>query len=233
MKNIDLKAIAVIGELSRTRSVSLAAEHLGLGQSAISMSLAKLRKHFGDPLFVRTSSGMEPTPYAQRIYPEVVASVDRLVKIFGTRASFDAANTRRQFRICMTDISEIVVLPTLVNHLRRVAPGVLIEAERISSDSARRLESGDIDLAVGFMPQLEAGFYQQTLFEQNFVGAAQGNHGFLHGVLHPLDDGGHADQTGHAQNDAQHGEQRAELVRPHFFQADEDGVQKIHSYLSA
>ena len=76
----------------------------------------------------------------------------------------------------MTDISEIVVLPTLVNHLRRVAPGVLIEAERISSDSARRLESGDIDLAVGFMPQLEAGFYQQTLFEQNFVCLAAERH---------------------------------------------------------
>src|SRR5207248_6933413 len=104
------------------------------------------------------------------------ASVERLVKIFGARASFDAVNARRQFRICMTDISEVVVLPTLINHLRRVAPGVQIEAERISSDSARGLESGEIDLAVGFMPQLEAGFYQQTLFEQNFVCLAAERH---------------------------------------------------------
>src|SRR5207249_10279359 len=53
---------------------------------------------------------------------------------------------------CMTDISEVVVLPTLVNHLRRDAPGVLTETERIWSDSARRLESGEVDVAVGFMP---------------------------------------------------------------------------------
>ena len=76
----------------------------------------------------------------------------------------------------MTDISEIVVLPTLVNHLRRAAPELLIETERISTDSPQRLESGEIDLAVGFMPHLEAGFYQQTLFEQDFVCLASEAH---------------------------------------------------------
>ena len=76
----------------------------------------------------------------------------------------------------MTDISEIVVLPMLVNHLRRAAPGVVIEAEHISTDTPRRLESGEIDLAVGFMPHLEAGFYQQTLFQQDFVCLASKNH---------------------------------------------------------
>ena len=102
--------------------------------------------------------------------------MERLTKLIGAGTSFDPATARRQFRICMTDISEIVVLPALINHLRRVAPGVLIEAERISGDIARRLESGEIDLAVGFMPQLEAGFYQQTLFEQNFVCLAAERH---------------------------------------------------------
>ena len=102
--------------------------------------------------------------------------MERLTRLVGARASFDAASAQRAFRICMTDISEIVVLPTLVNHLRRAAPGVTIEAEHISSDSPRRLESGEIDLAVGFMPHLEAGFYQQTLFQQNFVCLAAKNH---------------------------------------------------------
>jgi DNA-binding transcriptional LysR family regulator len=69
----------------------------------------------------------------------------------------------------MTDISEVVLLPTLLDHLRREAPGIGIETEIVSTGSARRLEDGEVDLAVGFMPQLEAGFYQQTLFKQNFV----------------------------------------------------------------
>src|SRR6185312_12721770 len=62
LKNIDLRLVSVMGELHRTRSVSAAALNLSLSQSTVSMALAKLRRHFDDPLFVRTSVGMEPTP---------------------------------------------------------------------------------------------------------------------------------------------------------------------------
>jgi len=176
MAKLDIEWLNVFEEVYRTQSVSRAAESLGIGQANASIALNKLRRHFGDQLFSRTSRGMEPTPYAQQIHPEVSASLVRLAKLTGPRATFNPATARRQFRIGMTDISEIVVLPTLVNHLRHVAPGVLIEAERISTDSPQRLESGEIDLAVGFMPQLDAGFYQQTLFEQNFVCLAAEHH---------------------------------------------------------
>src|SRR5215469_15451810 len=62
LKNIDLRLVSVMGELHKTRSVSAAATNLSLSQSTVSMALAKLRRHFQDPLFVRTSIGMEPTP---------------------------------------------------------------------------------------------------------------------------------------------------------------------------
>jgi DNA-binding transcriptional LysR family regulator len=76
----------------------------------------------------------------------------------------------------MTDISEIVLLPMLLNRLRAEAPGVRIEVDKITGESPRRLEDGEVDLAVGFMPQLEAGFYQQKLFAQNFVCIASTSH---------------------------------------------------------
>lgn len=176
MAKLDIDWLNVFVEIYKTQSVSLAAERLSMAQANASTSLNKLRRHFGDRLFCRTSRGMEPTPYAQQIYPEVLASVERLSRLSGRRDAFDPASAERRFRICMTDISEIVVLPTLVNHLRRAAPGVRIEAEHISTDTPRRLESGEIDLAVGFMPHLEAGFYQQTLFQQDFVCLAAKNH---------------------------------------------------------
>lgn len=176
MAKLDLEWLHVFVEVYRTGSVSRAAERLGLAQANASVALAKLRRHFGDPLFARTSRGMEPTPYGQQIHPDVLATVERLARLTGPRARFDPATAERSFRIAMTDISEVVVLPTLLNHLRQCAPGVLIEAERVSSDSARGLEAGELDLAVGFMPQLEAGFYQQVLFQQNFVCLAAANH---------------------------------------------------------
>lgn len=177
MAKLDIDWLHVFVEVYKTQSVSRAAERLQMAQANASIALAKLRRHFGDRLFSRTSRGMEPTPYATQIYPDVIASVERLSALVeGPRSAFDPASAQRQFRVCMTDISEIIVLPALVNHLQHAAPGVVIEAEHISTDTPRRLESGEIDLAVGFIPHLEAGFYQQTLFEQNFVCLASDRH---------------------------------------------------------
>jgi len=176
MARLDIGWLDVFIEVYKSGSVSRAADQLGIAQPNASIALRKLRRHFGDRLFARTSRGMEPTPYAQQIYPEVTASVERLAHLAGARARFDATTAQRRFRICMTDISEIIVLPKLVNHLRRIAPGIQIEAERITPDSPKQLESGEIDLAVGFMPHLEAGFYQQTLFQQDFVCLAAADH---------------------------------------------------------
>jgi DNA-binding transcriptional LysR family regulator len=85
----------------------------------------------------------------------------------------------------MTDISEMVLLPRLINQLQQSAPGLTLKAEKISPDSRRRLESGDIDLAVGFTPDLEAGFYQQALFAQNFVCLAASDHPRIRAKLTP------------------------------------------------
>jgi DNA-binding transcriptional LysR family regulator len=176
MATLDIQWLGVFVEIHRTRSVSLAAQRLGMAQARASGILAKLRRHFGDPLFARTSRGMEPTPYADQIYPDALRCFDRLAVPDSYRSEFDPANASRHFRICMTDISEIVVLPLLVNELCRVAPGVTVEAEHISLDSPGRLESGELDLAVGYLPGLEAGFYQQTLFRQGFVCLAAKRH---------------------------------------------------------
>lgn len=176
MAKFDLDWVSVFIEVYKTQNVSRAAERLGIAQASASVALNKLREHFGDRLFSRTSRGMEPTPKAQLLYPELSEVLARLEKARGSRSVFMPAKIERLFRICLTDISEIVLLPTLLNHVRKTAPRIVIEAEKISVDSPRRLEAGDVDLAVGFMPHLEAGFYQQTLFKQDFLCLAAADH---------------------------------------------------------
>jgi len=176
MSKLDLEWLAVFDEIHKTGSVSKAAEHLGIAQAAASTMLGKLRAHFDDRLFTRTAQGMQPTPHAERIYPHLREALAQLEQARGSGGGFEPAQAQRNFRICMTDISEVVLLPALLDHLRRAAPGVRIETEIISTASPRRLEDGAVDLAVGFMPQLDAGFYQQTLFMQNFVCLAARNH---------------------------------------------------------
>jgi DNA-binding transcriptional LysR family regulator len=176
MAKLDLDWLGVFVEVYKTQSVSRAAQSLGMEQASASIVLTKLRRHFDDPLFCRTSAGMVPTPRAQSIYPDVLEALARLDKARGATGVFLPQQAQREFRICMTDISEIVLLPRLINHLQTTAPGLVIETEKISPGSRQRLESGEVDLAVGFTPDLEAGFYQQALFAQDFVCLASSAH---------------------------------------------------------
>ena len=124
MAKLDLDWLGVFVEVYKTQSVSRAAQRLGMAQASASIALNKLRRHFDDRLFSRTSHGMEPTPRAQ----QHLSGAARGAVAHREGARHARARSRRptrsaQFRICMTDISEIVLLPTLLNHLQRVGAG--------------------------------------------------------------------------------------------------------------
>lgn len=176
MTNIDLKLLEIVSELHRTRSVSHAAESLGLSQSTISMSLARLRKHFNDPLFVRTSGGMEPTPKAVELLELLKKAEELLQKALEHKVVFDPATSDRMFHICSTDITKITMLPKLMRRLRDIAPSVRIELRSMTANTSKLLESGELDLAVGFIPAMGAGLCQQRLFKERFVCAVRAGH---------------------------------------------------------
>jgi DNA-binding transcriptional LysR family regulator len=176
LTNIDLKLLSVIGELHRTRSVSQAAEHLEVSQSTISMSLAKLRKHFNDPLFVRTSAGMEPTPHASELIYMLQKAETLLQSALDHHVVFDPQASDRVFRLHSTDIAQVTLLPKLMRRLKTIAPSVGIHLDRISSDTSKLLESGELDLAVGFILPMGAGYCQQRLFKDRFVCAVRRDH---------------------------------------------------------
>ena len=166
MAKLDLEWLDVFVELYRTQSVSRAAERLDMRPGVGQRRAAQAARHFGDELFIRTSRGMEPTPHAQALYPSCWRCVDRIERVRGTRSALRSGRRpQRTFRICMTDISEIVLLPRCSISLRQVAPAVVRRGgEDVGRQPAPAREQAIVDLAVGFMPQLDAGFYQQALF---------------------------------------------------------------------
>jgi DNA-binding transcriptional LysR family regulator len=176
MSSLDLKLLAIIDELYRTRSVSQTAENLGLNQPAVSMSLARLRKHFNDPLFVKTPHGMEPTVHAAEIIGGLKQAYELLRKALDHREVFDPATSNRTFRIAATDIGQVVILPTLMKRLRVVAPQVTVDFSNFSARSPSHLESGDVDVALGFIPPLKTGFHRQKLFTERFVCMVRAGH---------------------------------------------------------
>ncbi|WP_413335299.1 LysR family transcriptional regulator [Variovorax sp. Varisp85] len=164
-----MKLLAVFDEIYKTRSVSRAGENLGLPQTSVSLALGRLRRRFNDQLFVRTGDGMLPTPRAAMLVPQLRQAFELLLSATEQQAEFDPASSSRTFRIAMTDISNLEFLPAMMNKVAKAAPDVRIEVLRITAETARLLESGDADLAIGYMPELDAGFFQQKLFEDGFA----------------------------------------------------------------
>ncbi|MBT2336559.1 LysR family transcriptional regulator [Variovorax paradoxus] len=173
---MDMKLLAVFDEIYKTRSVSRAGENLGFPQTSVSLALGRLRRRFNDQLFVRTGEGMVPTPRAAMLVPQLRQALELLQSATQQQVEFDPASSSRTFRIAMTDISHLEFLPALVNKMAKAAPDVRIEVLRITSETAKLLEAGDSDLAIGYMPELEAGFYQQKLFEDGFACVVRRQH---------------------------------------------------------
>lgn len=176
MTNIDLRLLTIVNELNKTRSVSQAAENLELSQSAVSMSLARLRKHFKDPLFVRTPDGMEPTPQMAELIELLEKAEGLLETALVHRVAFDPATSERVFRLAATEITRVTILPALMRRLSASARGVGIELQDLSDETPRLLHAGRLDLAVGFLPSTGSGFCQQRLFQDRFVCAVRANH---------------------------------------------------------
>jgi DNA-binding transcriptional LysR family regulator len=166
---LDVRQLRMFELIYDTRSVTRAAEQMGQKQPTVSIWLSKLRGQLNDPLFVRTSTGMQPTPRADALIVTAREVLKSLREITSTRHVFDPATATRQFRICMADSSHLCLMPQLLAHVRAVAPKVRLVAAGIDQGTARALESGEADLALGFVPWLESGFYRQKLFPQDWV----------------------------------------------------------------
>ena len=170
LREIDLNLLVVFHQLMAERRVSRAAESLGLTQPAVSNALGRLRRLFGDELFRRTSRGMEPTPFAESLAEPVSMALGLLHQAVNQRSGFDPATSARSFTIGMTDIGEIWFLPTLMDALAREAPRLTISTVRNTAVNLRdAMEAGQVDLALGLLPQLKAGFFQRPLFSQRYV----------------------------------------------------------------
>jgi DNA-binding transcriptional LysR family regulator len=173
---LDLRQLQLFDLLYTTRSVTRTADLLEQSQPTVSIWLGKLRRQLRDPLFVRTPSGMQPTPQADALIGQAREILESLRRLADWEPTFVPATAQRRFRICMTDASHITLLPQLLAHLRAVAPNVRLDALRIDGNTAQALESGEADLAVGYIPWLESGIYQQTLYPQDWVCLANRSH---------------------------------------------------------
>lgn len=169
--NKDLNLLLVFHVLYQERNASVAATRMALSQPALSHKLNKLRHAFGDPLFVRASRGLTPTPRAHELAPRVQRLVGELEAFYDHCEGRDFLARAERIHLYTTDYMEQTLMPRLVPEVRRQAPElVLITHNTCGLLPREELEKGTCDLAIaGFYSNLPDTFHQQRLFSEDFV----------------------------------------------------------------
>jgi DNA-binding transcriptional LysR family regulator len=149
LSQVDLNLFVVFEAIYNRRNLTRAADVLCITQPAVSNALARMRVKFNDPLFVSTPQGMVPTPVAERMVDSVRDALKLLRDSLSVGAVFDPATTSGVYRLSMSDLTEPLLLPTLVERLSVRAPGVRIESQAIPRNEVPlELARGEIDLAL-------------------------------------------------------------------------------------
>ncbi len=123
LTNLDLNLLVTLDAVLEHRSVSRAAEQLGVSQPAVSAQLARLRRHFGDDLLARFGNQYRLTPLATQLRGRVQAAVTGVERVFAAEPDFAPATSTREFSLVMSDYGVAVLAPPLAGALTREAPG--------------------------------------------------------------------------------------------------------------
>ena len=154
LRKLDLNLLLVFSALMRERGVALAAGRLYLGPSAVSMALGRLRASLGDPLFVRTATGLEPTPRAVSLWLELEPALQAIEDAVRGGRRFDPARASLTIRFGAPDDLEFLLIPRLLERLTAEAPGVrLVVRPSEFRTLLDRLDTGDADLALSATPE--------------------------------------------------------------------------------
>jgi DNA-binding transcriptional LysR family regulator len=169
MSTLDLTDLHILDELEKTGSISRAAEEVRLSQPSVSVRLSNLRRYFKDPLFVRTSHGMRPTPMGSNAIAAARQALRTLEQAVSVEDKFDPLTSRRTFRLCMTDVGQIAILPALLKWLKSNAPALSIEVVSPRGEVERMLELGEADVAIGVRLKRQKGIVGQLIFQERFA----------------------------------------------------------------
>ncbi len=171
LASVDLNLLVAFEALMEERHVTRAGERVGLAQPSMSSVLTRLRALFGDELFVRSASGMQPTAKALALAQPISDALAQIRGVLAPASAFNPATVSRRLSIAATDYGDLVVVPPLVEALRREAPGIDLVVRPIIDPAASvaSLERGDVDMLIGGHLPASPRITRCTLFTENFV----------------------------------------------------------------
>jgi DNA-binding transcriptional LysR family regulator len=167
---LDIRHLRTFSLMLRERNLTRVANTLNSSQPTVSKTLAKLRAHFADPLFVRAGSAMQPTSRAMRLAEPVRSLLAVCDQLQRPEEGFDPRTSNREFRLLLTDAGMIYFLPRLLRAFQQLrSPMRLMAVSLDSRQFETQLESGDADLALGAFPRASRGMRRQKLYSDTYL----------------------------------------------------------------
>lgn len=168
---IDLQLIRTLHTLLIERSVSKTALRLGQQQPAVSMALRRLRELTGDPILVRSGTGMVPTDAALKMLEPVTQMLQSAEQLFMPDKPFDPALAQEVFRIAASDTLDPLFLPAVVSRIKSQAPHCQVEVHALSAQAryAHDLGQGLVDVVVGNWTEPSEELHRAQLFEDEVM----------------------------------------------------------------
>lgn len=166
----DLNLVRVFVTIYETGSVSKAAQKLYISQPSVSYSLSRLRQLLNDPLFKRTRDGMQPTSLASQLYVSFRNSLSDIERAIALTQQFDPMQSKRCFRLALTDLGEVFFLPYILRALQSEAPHIELEVIQIDAYKIYewiRLEK--VDAAICNSSYMLQKVDHETLFVEKYV----------------------------------------------------------------
>ena len=176
LSGIDANLLAALDALLREKSVTRAARRLGVGQPALSHSLARLRAHFKDELLVLKGRNYVLTDKAEKLAGVVANATRALSDVFEEQPSFEAATSSYRFVVACSDLFGILIIPELLRTLKREAEHLEVEMRALVTTSKESLLEGGVDIALGIFEDVLPSVNQQSLYEDPAVCVVRANH---------------------------------------------------------
>lgn len=175
---VDLNLMVAFDALMRERSVTKAGVRVGRTQPALSAALSRLRHLFKDELFIRSATGLQPTPRAIELAGPIGSALAQLQQTLEFTQSFEPLLSSSAFTLGVSDHPACVVLPQLLRVLGVTAPGVSL---RVKSFAAREravemLDAGEVDAAVGVLGATTPRILTAAMFSERFVCVVRKTH---------------------------------------------------------
>jgi DNA-binding transcriptional LysR family regulator len=184
IRRLDGGLLLVFRGLLRRRRTTVVGRELGLSQSAVSHTLARLRDLFGDPLFIRRPHGLEPTRRALELGPRIDALIEMAGSALARESRFDPAKTTRRFTISAPEFMTALIGAELVRAFQRQAPHAAIVFQSLSQDAAvAGLRRGTLDLALGRFATHPSGIARKDFYEDRYCVAARKGHPKIKGRI--------------------------------------------------